>query len=121
MKRSTSANAIRRCSRVASRPSARRQACCGHNQRLTTVSPAPPRGRGGRSTCPHLTEGHSDGRGDTGGGAGIGEVLQEDAIALQQDVRLARQQLGTRRCPVCHCVVQLTAVRCHLQRGGRRW
>lgn len=115
MRTSMSARAIRRCSRVASRPSALRQACCWHSPVVTNTSlepTHPPQG----DISSHLAEGHSDGGGDAERGAGIGEVLEGDPVALQQDIRLVLQQLGTRRCVVCHCVLQLTPVRCHLHR-----
>lgn len=121
MKRSMSAKAIRRCSRVASRPSARRQARCGHNPGVTAVSPTRAGTKwGGGPTRPHLAEGDGDGGGDAGRGVGVGEVLQEDAVALQQDVGLARQSRGARRPPLRHRVPQLPAVRRHLREGTRR-
>lgn len=109
---------------MASRPSARRQARCGHDRaHVTPVSPATPGGwRGGTPDwvpySPHLPEGHGDGGGDAHGGAGVGEVLQQDAVALQQHVGLARQRLGARRRPVRHRVAQLAAVRRHLRGHG---
>lgn len=98
---------------MASRPSARRQACCGHIPRVTDVSPEPQHPPQGDASS-HLAEGHGDGGGDTGRRGGIREVLQEDAVALQQDVRLALQRLGVCWCVVRHRVLQLAPVRCHL-------
>lgn len=110
-----SARAIRRCSRVASRPSALRQACCWHNPVVTNTflkPPYPPQG----DTGSHLTEGHGDSGGDIEHRAGIGEVLERDPVALQQDIGLVLQQMGTRRCTVCHHILQLTPIRRHLHR-----
>lgn len=108
-----SARAIRRCSRVASRPSARRQACCRHSPAVTEVSPEPQRPPQGDASS-HLAEGHGDSGGDTGHRGGIREVLQEDAVALQQDVGLPLQWLGICWRAVRHRVLQLAPVRCHL-------
>lgn len=62
----------------------------------------------------HLTDGDSDSGGDTGRGSGTGEVLQEDPIALEQDVRVLGQQGSTSWGLVCHRVLQLPAIGCHL-------
>mgnify|MGYP001855336503 CR=1 FL=1 len=115
MRTSMSARAIRRCSRVASRPSALRQARCWHSPAVTNKSlepPNPPQG----DISSHLAEGHGDGGGDTEHGAGIRKVLEGDPIALQQDIGLVLQQLGTCRCMVCHRVLQLTPIRRHLHK-----
>lgn len=39
--------------------------------------------------CTHLSEGHGDDCGHVGGGLGAGVVLQHDAVALEDHIRLA--------------------------------
>lgn len=105
-----SASAISRCSLVHVCPSARRHSACGRGWVGGVRGGASPPA-GDRS---YLSEGHGDGLGDAGDGSALGVVLQEDAVALEDHVRLPVDHQGSLGWREPHGVLELTAVRRHL-------
>lgn len=62
----------------------------------------------------HLSEGDSDGGRCAGEGLRLGEVFQEDAVALENHIRLSVNHQGALPGLIAHSVAQLSAIGCHL-------